>query len=230
MFVSICKRWVCIFNGILFILFKNNVLLLVCLKWFWWVVWVLVNVFFLWLNSFDFIRLVGMVVILRVMKGLFVFGLCLWRVCVISFLFVFDCLLISMLIEEWDKWFMVWNIFCMVGVLLIIFVIMFLICVLDMVDCFLVCVSVCWVKVIVLLILNGFGKYLKVFFWYVLIVLFKFECVVIMIMGSIGCEVCILFSNVMLFICGIFMFEMMILGVWLFWSWSNKFLGFLKFK
>lgn len=115
-----CNNWVWILSGILLILLRNKVLLLVCLKWFWCMVFVLVNVFFLWLNSLDLMRFLGIVVILRVINGFWVWGLCLCRVWVINFLLVFDLLLINIEIEECDKWLIVWNIFCIAGVLLMI--------------------------------------------------------------------------------------------------------------
>lgn len=118
-----CSKCVCIFSGILLILLRNNVLLLVCLKCFWWMVFVLVNVFFLWLNSFDLIKFFGIVVIFSVINGVLVCGLWWCRVWVISFLLVLDLLLISMLIEECESWLIIWNMFCMVGVLLMILVV-----------------------------------------------------------------------------------------------------------
>lgn len=131
-----CNRWVWIFSGILLILFRNSVLLLVCLKWFCWMVFVLVKVFFLWLNSLDLIKFFGMVVILSVINGVLVCGLWWCSVWVISFLLVFDLLLISMLIEECDSWLIMWNIFCMVGVLFIMFVVGLLILILCGCCCF----------------------------------------------------------------------------------------------
>lgn len=83
----------------------------------------------------------------------------------ISFLLVFDLLLISMVMLEWLRWLMVWNIFCIVGVLLMIFGVCvwfvgsFRFC------CFWVCWLVCLIREIVLLMLNGLGRYLKVLFW-----------------------------------------------------------------
>lgn len=43
--------------------------------------------------------------------------------------------------------------------------------------------------------------------------LFKLEWVVMIMIGNMGCDMCILFNKVMLFICGICMLDMIIFGV-----------------
>lgn len=69
-----------------------------------------------------------------------------------------------------------------------------------------------FISVIVLFRLNGFVRYLNVFFWNVFIVEFKFECVVIMMIGNLGFCLVIVLSNVILFILGIFIFDIRMVG------------------
>lgn len=60
-FCSICSRLVCVFNGRFLILFSSIVLLLVVLNRLSCCVVVFVKVLCLCLNSFDCIKVVGMV-------------------------------------------------------------------------------------------------------------------------------------------------------------------------
>lgn len=98
LFCSVVSSLICWLSGKLFSLFKNKLLLWVSLNWLMWFFFVLVNVFFLWLNSLFLNRFLVSEFIFRLMKGWFWCWFVLWIVCVVSFLFVLFLLLINMLV------------------------------------------------------------------------------------------------------------------------------------
>lgn len=97
-FCSICSNFIWLVIGKLLILFKKIVLLFVRLKWFWWLVWVFVNVFLMWLKSLFLKSDLGILLRFIFMKVVFVCWFLVWMVFVMSFFLVLFFLVMSILV------------------------------------------------------------------------------------------------------------------------------------